>query len=150
QMLAATAGFLLPLLPFAVWLRGHGDVLGTILARYHFADSHHEWLQSIRDLLHYYVIQERVSLYWRYFDPVYLFMAGSPDPVLGTRKAGVFLVAIAVLLVAGIYDIIRRSDRSALVLAGVATAPLAPVLINTGNAIQRQLVLIPFVVLASV
>jgi hypothetical protein len=121
-----------------------------MLARYHFADSHHESLQSLRELLHYYVIQERLSLYWRYFDPVYLFLAGSPDPVLGTRKAGVFLAAVGVLLAAGIYDIVRRSDRSALVLAGVATAPLAPVLIDRGDAIQRQLVLIPFVVLASV
>jgi 4-amino-4-deoxy-L-arabinose transferase-like glycosyltransferase len=150
QMLAATAGFLALLLPFAVWLRGHSDVLGTILARYHFGDSHHEWLQSVRYLLHYYVIQERLSLYWRYFDPVYLFMGGSPDPVLGTRKAGVFLAAICVLLAVGLYDIVRRRDRSLLLLAGIVTAPLAPVLVNTGNAIQRQLVLIPFVVLTSV
>jgi len=148
--LAAAAGFLAPLLTFAVWLRSHADVLGTMLARYQFADSHHEWQQSVRDLLHFFVIQERLSLYWRYFDPVYLFLAGSPDPVLGTRKAGVFLVAVGVLLAAGIYDIVRRSDRSALVLAGVMTAPLAPVLIDRGDAIQRQLVLIPFVVLASV
>jgi hypothetical protein len=70
--------------------------------------------------------------------------------VLGTRKAGVFLVAVGVLLAVGLYDIVRRSDRSLLVLAGVVTAPIAPVLVNSGNAIQRQLVLIPFVVLASV
>jgi 4-amino-4-deoxy-L-arabinose transferase-like glycosyltransferase len=149
-MLAAAAGFLAPLLPFVVWLRSHGDVLGTILARYQFADSHHEWQESIRNLLHFFVIQERLSLYWRYFDPVYLFLAGSPDPVLGTRKAGVFLVAVGVLLAVGLYDIVRRSDRSLLVLAGVVTAPIAPVLVNSGNAIQRQLVLVPFVVLASV
>jgi hypothetical protein len=149
-MLAAAAGFLVPLLLFAVWLRSHGDVLGTMLARYQFADSHHEWRQSIRALLHFLVIQERLSLYWRYFDPVYLFIMGSPDPVLGTRKSGIFLAAVGVFLVVGLYDIVRRSDRSALVLAGVVTAPLAPVLINSGNAIQRQLVLIPFVVLASV
>jgi 4-amino-4-deoxy-L-arabinose transferase-like glycosyltransferase len=149
-LLAASAGFAVLVLPFAVWLTSHSDVLGTMLARYHFADSHHEWVQSVRDLLHYYVIQERLSLYWRYFDPVYLFLAGSPDPVLGTRKAGVFLAAVGVLLAVGLYDIIRRRDRSALVLAGVVTAPLAPVLIGRGDAIQRQLVLIPFVVLASV
>jgi len=149
-MLAAAGGFLAPLLPFVAWLRSHGDVLGTMLARYQFADSHHEWQQSIRDLLHFFVIQERLSLYWRYFDPVYLFLAGSPDPVLGTRKAGVFLVAVGVLLAVGLYDIVRRSDRSSLVLAGVVTAPIAPVLVNSGNAIQRQLVLIPFVVLARV
>jgi 4-amino-4-deoxy-L-arabinose transferase-like glycosyltransferase len=149
-LLAAAAGFFVLMLPFAVWLTSHGDVAGTILARYRFADSHHEWLQSVKDLLHYYVIQERLSLYWRYFDPVYLFLAGSPDPVLGTRKAGIFLAAVGVLLAVGLYDIVRRQDRSVLVLAGVVTAPLAPVLIDRGDAIQRQLVLIPFVVLASV
>jgi 4-amino-4-deoxy-L-arabinose transferase-like glycosyltransferase len=150
-LLAACAGFLAPLLPFAVWGSLHPDVLGTIFARYSIVDAQHSsLLQSARHLLHYIVIQERLSLYWKYFDPVYLFLAGSPDPTLGTRKAGVFLAAVGVLLVYGVYDIVRRSDRGTVLLAGFATAPLAPVLINSGNAIQRQMVVLPFGVLIAV
>jgi 4-amino-4-deoxy-L-arabinose transferase-like glycosyltransferase len=148
---AACLGFLAPLVPFMLWLRLHEDVFRTIVARYSLAGAEHSSVfQSLRYLLHYFVLQERISLYWRYFDPVYLFLTGSPDLALGTRKAGIFLVAVGVLLVYGIYDILRRTDRGVLLLAGFASAPVAPVLINSGNAIQRQVVLLPFGVLIAV
>lgn len=149
--LAACAGFFALLLPFAVWVWFHGDAVGAIVSRYSVADAHRSSaLASVRYLLHYFVIQERLSLYWKYFDPVYLFLAGSPDPALGTRKAGIFLLGAGVLLAYGIYAILRRSDRGVLLLAGFASAPLAPVIINSGDAIQRQAVVMPFGVLIAV
>jgi hypothetical protein len=91
----------------------------------------------------------RLSLYWSYFDPVFLFLAGSPNVTLSTGKAGVFLAAAFVLLPVGIYDILRRSDRSLVLLAGFLSAPIAPVLINTGHAIQREMAVVVFGVLIS-
>lgn len=148
---AVATGFLLPLLLLAAWLRLEPGTITTIVARYGMPDATQGaavW-QGIRGLLHYYVIQGRLSLYWDYFDPVYLFLAGSPNVTMSTGKAGVFLVSAAVLLPVGIYEILRRSDRSLILLAGFLLAPLAPVLINTGNAVQRSVVITAFGVLIS-
>jgi 4-amino-4-deoxy-L-arabinose transferase-like glycosyltransferase len=133
---AACVGFFPPLLLLAAFSRIQPDAIGTIAARYQLSDA--------RELLHYYVIQNRLSLYWNYFDPVYLFLTGSPDVTLSTRKAGVFLLGTGALLPFGVYEILRRSNQGLLLLAALLTAPLAPVLINTGNAIQRQLVVVVF------
>jgi hypothetical protein len=134
-----------------IWTRVHPETLTATLARYRLSGADDgSMAPALGSLLHYYVIQGRLSLYWNYFDPVFLFLTGSPDPTLSTRKAGVFLIAFAVLLAAGIYDIVRRSDRTTLLLVGFATAPLAPVLIGTGNAIQRELVILPFAVLIAI
>ncbi len=148
-MAAVTVGFVVPFALLIFWLRLQPDTLATIFARYGGADAGGVAapFASLRNSLHYYVIQARLSLYWNYFDPVFLFLAGSPNVTMSTGKAGVFLIPAAVLLPLGAYEIIRRADRSLLFLAGFVTAPLAPVLINTGNAIQRELVVVVFGVL---
>ncbi len=150
-LLAATAGFLLPFTLLLLWMRYEPATIAAIVSRYGFSDASEgtTLLQSVRGLLHYYVIQMRLSLYWSYFDPVFLFLAGSPNVTLSTGKAGVFLATAIVLLPVGIYDILRRCDRSLVLLAGFLTTPLAPVLINTGHAIQRELAVVVFGVLIS-
>ncbi len=80
---------------------------------------------------------------------MYLFLAGSPNVTMSTGKAGVFLIACAVFLPVGIYDTLRRRDARLIVLAGFLLAPIAPVLIDTGNAIQRSLVIVGFGALLS-
>ena len=136
---AAVVGFALPLMLLVVWLRLQPDTLTAIAARYGFDDAN-----SPRTAFRYLVIQRRLSLYWSYFDPVYLFLAGSPNVTMSTSKAGVFLVSCAVFLPVGIYETLRRMGGRLIVLAGFVLAPLAPVLIDTGNAIQRSLVIVGF------
>lgn len=150
-MVVAAVGFLLPFTLLLAWMRYEPGTIAAIVSRYGFSDASEGTtvLQSVRGLLHYYVIQMRLSLYWSYFDPVFLFLAGSPNVTLSTGKAGVFLAAAAVLLPVGIYDILRRSDRSLVLLAGFLSAPIAPVLINTGHAIQREMAVVVFGVLIS-
>jgi hypothetical protein len=137
-------GFGLPLVLLIAWLRLEPDTLTAIGARYGLDDA-----SSARTAFRYYVVQRRLSLYWDYFDPVYLFLAGSPNVTMSTGKAGVFLIACAVFLPAGIYDTLRRRDARLIVLAGFLLAPIAPVLIDTGNAIQRSLVIVGFGALLS-
>ena len=136
---AAVIGFLLPLMLLVVWLQLEPDTLNTIATRYGVGNG-----GSLRNAFRYFVVQRRLSLYWDYFDPVYLFLAGSPNVTMSTGKAGVFLVSCGILLPIGIYDTLRRRDARLIVLAGFLLSPLAPVLIDTGNAIQRSLVMVVF------
>jgi hypothetical protein len=146
-IVACAVGFLMPMLLFLLWARAHPEIVNTILGRDSVTTGQPatSLLDSARYLAHYLVLQARLSLSWKCFDPSLLFLTGSPDPALGTRSAGIFLVAAGLLIAAGIYDVVNRFDiRRALVLAGFASAPLAPVIIDTGNAVQREMVLLPF------
>jgi 4-amino-4-deoxy-L-arabinose transferase-like glycosyltransferase len=97
-------------------------------------------------------LAERVTLYWDYFNPSYLFFSGGADPMWATRRAGVFLLALVVLLPCGIWHICRNrlSLSQGLLLIGfffapvpiVATLPEAP-----RYATARDLLVIPFGVL---
>jgi 4-amino-4-deoxy-L-arabinose transferase-like glycosyltransferase len=148
---AMIGGFVIPLLLLIAWTQVHPGMIGTMLVRYRLTDAANPSLyQSVRSLLHPYVLEARLSLYWRYFDPVYLFFAGSPDATLSTKKVGVFLWPMAPLLAAGIYDIVRRKDESIILLAGLMLAPVAPVLIDTGDAVQREIPLVAFGALIAV
>jgi hypothetical protein len=54
-----------------------------------------------------------------------------------------------VLLIAGVIALTVRNHLHIALLVGLVTAPIAPVLYGTPGAIQRQLVLIPFVAVVS-
>ena len=115
----------------------------------------------LRDMLQNYGIvtkpsvAERVTLYWDYFNPSYLFFAGGADPMWSTRRAGVFTLAFAVLLPCGVWNVLRRrfSIPRALVLAGFLFAPL-PIVLTLPEApryaVARDLLVVPFGVLVGV
>ena len=148
--LAVGVGFLLPLLPLFVWLRSHPGMVGSILGGYHVYDARHlSPLQGAREFLNYNNIQERISVYWDYFNPAYLFFAGGSNLAVATRRAGVFPIALAVFMTFGIYDLWakRRSQVALVLLAGLAAAPLGATLVDDRYAIQRELVVVPFGVL---
>ena len=75
-------------------------------------------------------LAERVALYWDYFNPSYLFFSGGSDLMWATRRAGVFVLAVAVLLPCGIWSIWRRNPSIArtLLLVGFFFAPVPIVL----------------------
>ena len=122
SMLLVWAGFGLAMLPLMVWLWFMPTMFQDMFANYKVVTSPSGL--------------ERVSLYWEYFNPSYLFFSGGTDPMWATRKAGVFLLAFAVLLPCGIWSIWRktRSIPRSLLLVGfffvpvpiVATLPEAP------------------------
>lgn len=140
--MAAILGFSLPLLLLALWLRAEPDTVTTIMARYGFAGAGDggSLMQSARGALRYYVMQRRLSLWWDYFDPVYLFVSGSGNVTLSTGTAGVLPMSCALLLPVGVYCAIRQRGAALIILAGFLLAPLAPIMIDSGQAIQRSLV----------
>jgi hypothetical protein len=156
KKLAAVIGFglgiLVPLLPLLIWVQSHPGVIRTILTGYRVYDARQEsTVGSVKALLAYDSVQERVSVYWDSFNPAYLFFSGGSNLTTATRQAGVFPVAFAVLLIVGVYELWRRrrSPGALLLLVGLATAPLGLVLVDDRYAIQRELVVIPFGVLVA-
>jgi len=106
-------------------------------------------VQQLSDYLSYGILSDRVSLYFEFFNPSYLFMSGGVKIVSSTRSAGVFLLPLAILIPIGIYQLVRyRKDAwSAVVVAGFAAAPIAAVLISEHGAVERELEVIPFGIL---
>jgi 4-amino-4-deoxy-L-arabinose transferase-like glycosyltransferase len=96
-------------------------------------------------------LAERVTLYWDYFNPSFLFFAGGANPTLATSRVGVFLLPIAVFLSAGIVRLCReRTTGGTLALAGFAAAPL-PIVLAMPSApeysIARAFSMVPFAIL---
>ena len=140
-MALVTAGFALPLLPLAVWLTANPSMPRDVLTNYHVSTS--------------FRLVERTALYWDYFNPSYLFFSGGSNMTWATRRAGLFPLALAVLMPLGMWRIARRQPSSvrAIWVAGVLLAPL-PIIAALPEAPQyataRHLLVIPFGVLIAV
>ena len=106
-------------------------------------------IQQLSDYFSYANIADRLSLYFQFLDPSYLFMTGGVKIVSSTRIAGVFLLPLVIFIPAGIYYVLRhRRDLWWItVVVGFASAPLAAVLVSEHGAVERELVVIPFGVL---
>jgi 4-amino-4-deoxy-L-arabinose transferase-like glycosyltransferase len=170
--LAAAAGFVWPLLLLIPWTLHHANALLATAGRYQLsnlpalavtgvtstglppdADSIASLTGILRDLrqsTHFSGLTGRISLYWYFFDPSYLFLTGGyANVVNSTRRVGVFLLPMAVLLPFGLNQLITRRTRADLiVLLGLVTAPLAACLVVPEPfAIDRELQLLPFAAL---
>jgi 4-amino-4-deoxy-L-arabinose transferase-like glycosyltransferase len=149
--LAAAIGFAVPVLAAITWLSFHQDMWRDLATRYNVYDSRHlSPLQGLTDVLNVPRIVERVSVYWDYFNPAYLFFSGGSSLSTATRKVGVFLLPVSVFLACGLSALWRqRTATRTLLIAGLAVAPLPATLVDERYAIQRELVVLPFVVLIS-
>jgi len=147
---ATTVGFALPALIAMVWLGFHQEMFRDLAGRYGVFDARHlSPGQGRQDVLDYQLLQQRVAVYWDYFNPAYLFFAGGSNLSMATRKAGVFLLPVSIFLACGLCECWRRRSTvaSGVLLAGLAMAPLPATLVNERYAIQRELVLLPFAAL---
>jgi 4-amino-4-deoxy-L-arabinose transferase-like glycosyltransferase len=148
--IAAAAGFAVPVLVAIVWLGLHPVMWRDIAGRYNVYDARQPSSpSSVTDWLAYDRIRDRVSVYWDYFNPAYLFFSGGSNLSTATRKVGVFLLPISVFLAFGVRETWRRAAQAVgvLLLGGLAVAPLPPTLVGERYAIQRELVVLPFAVL---
>lgn len=140
-MAFVTGGFVLPLLPLAVWLISNPSMPRDVFTNYRVSTS-------LR-------LAERTALYWDYFNPSYLFFSGGSNMTWATRQAGVFPLAVAVLLPLGLWSIARRQSAGtrAVWVAGFILAPL-PIIAAMPEAPQyataRHLLAIPFGVLIAI
>ncbi len=158
----AAAGFLWPLVILAAWLVWHPGVIAGTLARYpgaaqllttSGASALAPAAEAARGPSFLSLIPGRLSLYWQFFDPSFLFVWGGYASALNsTRHAGVFPLPFLVLVPLGLFRAARQRDlRSVLVAVAFLTAPTAAVLATPEPyAIDREMELIPFGVLLAV
>jgi 4-amino-4-deoxy-L-arabinose transferase-like glycosyltransferase len=160
---AAVAGFAWPLV-LLIWIAWHPAFVAQTLTRYQVgpsAASGHPAgaplsvvLEGLRNVARFSEITGRISLYWYFFDPSYLFLTGGYANVVNSvRHVGVFPVSFAVLLPIGLVTLLTqgRTLVEGLVLAGFLSAPLvACLVVPEPYAIDRELELLPFGVLAAV
>jgi 4-amino-4-deoxy-L-arabinose transferase-like glycosyltransferase len=150
---AITVAFVLPLTLFIPWLTQEPQMVNELVGSYRFVERDLTLLQSIRDKFNYENIQDKVALYWNYFNPSLLFLTGGVHMAQATRQVGVFLLPVAVFLVVGLYILIAalpRSSTSLLLLAGLLLAPVPATLRGESGAIARVLIMLPFVILIAV
>lgn len=137
--LVALAGFAWPIVPGAIFLLVHPEMVIDFVTRYRVYGTPLPYRGAIT----------RIGLYWGAFDPSQLFFSGGANLINTTRQAGVFLLPLAVLLPFGIARVLRPpvSLSRRLLLLGLVSAPLTAVLVPESGAIDRMLSLVPFGVL---
>jgi 4-amino-4-deoxy-L-arabinose transferase-like glycosyltransferase len=147
--LVAAAGFAIPLILFVPWYLAHPTAFADTASRYELYDtSAMSALQGLRSFFSYNNIESRAATYWSFLNPSFLFFTGDLQMPFSTRAVGVFLLPIAVLLLAGIGFVIRNpSPPNVIVLLGFFTAPVAAVLVPENSEIIRAAAMLPFGVL---
>jgi 4-amino-4-deoxy-L-arabinose transferase-like glycosyltransferase len=159
----AVAGFAWPLVPL-IWIAWHPAFVAQTLTRYQVGQSVASGhpagaslsvvLSGLRNVARFSEISGRISLYWYFFDPSYLFLTGGYANVVNSvRHVGVFPVSFAVLVPIGLAVLVARGRTlvDGLVVAGFLSAPLvACLVVPEPYAIDRELELLPFGVLAAV
>ena len=145
------AGFLPLLLPFLIWLMRHPSAYAATMTKYGVYDVNQlNAAQGLRSVVSYLSIGQRLSQYWNFFNPSFLFFGGGTKLMFSTNLVGVFLLPLAFFIVAGMYAAIRSWREEPLfliVLLGFLTAPLAALIVIEENAIFRALTMVPFGIL---
>jgi 4-amino-4-deoxy-L-arabinose transferase-like glycosyltransferase len=158
--LIAVAGFAWPLC-LLIWFVFHPEVIVETLSRYGLDRGvAMPWPVGappsvvLATLWRTARLSGRVSQYWSFFDPAYLFLTGGyANVVNSTRHVGVFPMSFLALIPIGGVALVerRRPVVDALVLAAFVSAPLAACLaVPEPYAIDRELELLPFGVLLAV
>ena len=149
---AAVVGFALPVLVAAVWLGFHAEMWRSLAGRYTVSSVHTVPSPVPPAALRYTALQERVAVYWDYFNPAYLFLSGGSNLSMTTRRVGVLLLPMSVLLGCGLGECWRRRSSAMIgvLFVGLLAAPLPATFLGERYAIQRELVMLPFAVLVGV
>jgi 4-amino-4-deoxy-L-arabinose transferase-like glycosyltransferase len=134
RIILACAVFLVLLAPMALWYVSHPERNSQIVSAYRLDSAGSG---------------ERLGVYWRFFDPSFLFVSGDSSLVNSTRGSGLFPAAFAALLPIGLVALARERSPVGLVLAvGFLAAPVVSV-ISGSIEMNRVMFVIPFAVLVA-
>ncbi|MDP2318627.1 MAG: hypothetical protein Q8O42_04720 [Acidobacteriota bacterium] len=150
KLAVPAVAFLAPLVVAAAWFAANPSAYPDTFGRWAIHAAHlRSPLDGVLAFVNWNTLGTRLSLYWGFFDPSWLFFDGPASPALPLRGTSPFLFATAVALVAGVSQRRRGgfTPVTLLLVAGVAVAPLAASTFGSPHAIADFLVLVPLVVL---
>jgi len=132
------------LTPLAVWTATHPERYSQLIEAYRLYGSRGDASAAVLAPGTPAGLQTWVALVWQFFSPDFLFISGDSSLINSTRTAGLFPIAFAILIPAGIWSAIRsRETWARVVLAGFVTAPLAS-LVSGAVEMNRIMFVIPF------
>lgn len=143
-------GFVPWLMPFLVWIARHPNAYRATVEKYGLYDPQSmDAVQGFRSFISYESVSARLSDFWNFYNPSFLFFGSGTKLMFSTNRAGVFLVPVAIFLLIGVADAWkhRGSSINPILLIGFATAPLAALIVAEEHAIFRALVVLPFGIL---
>ena len=146
---ALAAGFAVPLCAMAVWFAVHPDTYNDTMGRWAILKAHIRFpLDGLRASVNWITLGTRVSFYWGFFDPSWLFFTG-PERAGVLRGAAPLLLPMAVLVPLGFSRVLKSAPPGSawLLLGGLAIAPLAASTLGEAHNIGQTLTILPFVVL---
>jgi 4-amino-4-deoxy-L-arabinose transferase-like glycosyltransferase len=142
-----TAGFLLMLIPIALWQAVEPDRYANIVSAYRLFEDQPGVQPAPVVTETGRLIGRRVDTFWATLDPGTMFFTGESSLQISTREVGSVLTPVAVLLVLGLTTL-RRGISGVippwLWTFGLVTAPL-PAVIMADVEIRRWLVVLPFI-----
>jgi 4-amino-4-deoxy-L-arabinose transferase-like glycosyltransferase len=146
---ALLLGFLVPLVPMAAWYGTHPERYAQIVEAYKLYSADATSMEGAARFGAYESLRLRLSLFWSFFSPDFLFIFGDSSLINSTRQIGFFPMAFALLIPAGLYRLVRAGgDIGKVILAGFLTAQLASV-ISGAIEMNRIMFAIPFGVLTA-
>jgi hypothetical protein len=142
--------FVITLAPLALWFVLHQSAYPDTFGRWLVHLAHvRQPLAGLRAATSGLTVASVSATYWDYFSPAYLFMNGNAGGF-----AGVFLIPVAGLLIAGGWTITRSGAKQwmgrpvdFLLLGGFLCAPLVAATFKEPRVTGRALVIVPFGVL---
>jgi 4-amino-4-deoxy-L-arabinose transferase-like glycosyltransferase len=140
-----TAGFVVLVLPLAIYLVSVPQVYAGFVARYGGTSVDLDVLHHPGAVFNTHLVVERWPIYQSFFDWSFLFEHAETHVMSSTYTSGVFLKAMKILIPLGAYHIVRnrRTPFTLLLLAVLLAAPVAASLIPEKYAIDRALLLLP-------
>ena len=151
RAVVATAGFAWPFVALVIFLLAYPDVVSDLMRKYRLgtaAPSGLDPLQQLRESVNVRTVSDLLNMFHRFFSPGYLFVTGGSNLTNSTGQAGVFLLPIAVVLIAGVRRVLTTPEPIGLILLmGFVTAPIPALVLPDDYAIDRELALLPFAVL---
>lgn len=141
---AAVVAFGVPAAVLIAWISAHPVMLTDTLGRYGMGAGKAD--NPSRSVSAIFVASTKLSEYWDYFDPGFLFLTGGTSMTTSTGRVGVLLLPVAVFLAAGLYDLLIRRPSAVgfVVVAAFALSPLPATIAGEGYMIQRELVIVAF------
>ncbi len=146
---APLVGFAVLLLPLLAWHATHPDQYLRQMRMYSLAGA--SPVAEAQPAGGLSMVADRVSVYWDYFNPSFLFLAGDTSLINGTRYSGVFLWPMAIFLPIGVYLLLTRPAAlwHRLLVLSLLAAPLAATVVGERYRINRALVLLPMAALVA-